>query len=150
MDVTDVTENAMDVTAAIHQQLAADLPLAALLSRYREGPAIFNGVVPPDAEPPWILIEGIRRDEAADTRGLRLRRLQVRLRCIAAAGAGGGRLQALAARAQALLHGTAPAKGSGAFLAQSCSGPLVEPGGPGYLQQRLELSLLFNDFEEEP
>ena len=138
----------MDVIALLHRHLAADLPLAALLASYRGRPAVFTERVPPDAEPPWILIEGILRDVAEDGRGVRLRRVEVGLRCLDRAAAGGGRLWAVAARARVLLHGEALAAASGAFLAPACSGPVAEAAEPGFLQRRLDLSLLLNDVEE--
>ena len=138
----------MDVIAFLHGRLAEDLPLAALLASYRGGPAVFSEKVPPDASPPWVLIEGVVRDSSEDCRGLRLRRQEVRLRCLDRGSEGGGRLQAIAARVRALLHGEGMAAASGALLAQSCSGPLLDPGEAGFQQRRLELSLLFNDLEE--
>jgi|SRR5690625_4206246 len=139
----------MDVIALIHARLGADLPLATLLADYRGTPAVFAERVPPDAAPPWVLIEGVYLDTPEDGRGVRLRRLQVRLRCLDRAAGGGARLQAVAARTRALLQGEALEAASGALLAQTCSGPLAEAAEAGFLQRRLELSLLFNEREEE-
>ena len=138
----------MDVIGFIHGHLAEDLPLAALLASYRGGPAVFSEKVPPDASPPWVLIEGVVRDSSEDCRGLRLRRQEVRLRCLDRGSEGGGRLQAIAARVRAAArrrHGRGQRR---ALLAQSRSGPLLDPGEAGFQQRRLELSLLFNDLEE--
>src|SRR5690606_28910034 len=116
----------MDVIAFLHGRLAEDLPLAALLASYRGEPSVFGDRVPPDAEPPWILLEGPLSEEAEDARGLRLRRLELRLRSLDRAGAGGVRLQSVAARVRALLHEWGLVTGGGLLLAQCGSGPLAE------------------------
>lgn len=139
----------MDVIAFIHGRLAEDLPLAALLASYRGEPSVFGDRVPPDAEPPWILLEGPLSEEAEDARGLRLRRLELRLRCLDRTGAGGGRLQAVAARVRALLHEWELVAGGGLLLAQVCSGPLAEAAEEGFLQHRFDVSLLCNELGEE-
>lgn len=138
----------MDVTALIHARLSTDLPLAALLSDYRGQPAVFADSVPADAEPPWILIEGVASDVPQDARGLRLRELRLALRCLDATGAGSGRLEAVAARARALLHEDDLEAAGAALLAQSCHGPIRAPSERGFLERRLELRLLLNETEE--
>lgn len=138
----------MDLAALIYQRLANDLPLAALLADYRDHPAIFHERVPLDAQPPWIVLDGVTADEPADARGLRLRSLRFALRCLAAAGEGGAALDAVAARARALLHGEELAATTGAVLAQSCAGPVAAATERGFLQRRLELRLLLNDSDE--
>lgn len=138
----------MDVVALLYDRLSADLPLAALLSNYRGHPAVFCDSVPPDAEPPWILIEGVTADAPQDARGLRVRELRLALRCLDATGAGSGRLAAVAARARALLHEGELVPAGAALLAQSCHGPIRAPAERGFLERRLELRLLLNETEE--
>lgn len=139
----------MDLIGLVHARLSDDLALAALLADYRGQPAVFSDRVPPDARPPWILIEGSVADAPADTRGLRLRALELSLRCLDKAEAGGGSLDAVAARARALLHGEELAAAGGAVLAQSCAGPLAQAPAAGFLQRRLTLRLLLNEVEED-
>lgn|SRR5690554_6068461 len=138
----------MDVVALLYDRLSADLPLAALLSDYRGQPAVFSEAVPPDAEPPWILIEGVAADVPQDARGLRLRELRLALRCFDATGAGSGRLEAVAARARTLLHDGELMAPAAALLAQTCHGPTRVRSERGFLERRLELRLLLNETEE--
>src|SRR5690606_26795827 len=139
----------MDVIAFLHGRLAEDLPLAALLASYRGEPSVFGDRVPPEAEPPWILLEGPLSEEAEDARGLRLRRLELRLRCLDRAGAGGGRLQAVAARVRALLHEWELVAGGGLLLGQFCCWRLAEAAAEGFLQHRCDVRLLCNELGEE-
>lgn len=140
----------MDPIAALHARLSADLPLAALLTVHRGQPAVFvEGPVPAEAQTPWVQLVGITADAPEDARDLRLRRLRLELRCVDAAAAGSGRLQAVAARVRALLQAPELELPGARVLAQDCAGPTLLEGDRHFLQRRLELRLLIETTAEE-
>lgn len=140
----------MDPIAVLHARLSADLPLAALLAVYRGQPAVFvEGPVPAAARPPWVQLVGVVADAPEDSRGLHLRRLRLELRCVEAAEAGTGRLQAVAARLRALLQAPDLELPGARVLAQDCAGPALLEGERHLLQRRLELRLLIETTAEE-
>lgn len=127
------------LTVAIHDRLAGDATLTALLATYTDSlgniePAIFTTDPPPgDATLPYIVSAGEITAAPFDTKTVLGRQLWRDVRCYAAPDGSAVVVEEIAERVRTLLH-RAPltVSGFGVFLAE-CSGPVVadEPDAYG-------------------
>ena len=114
------------LTAAIAARLRDDVQLAAILSAYRDEPAVFTVDPPPgDASLPYIVSAGHVADAPFDTKTELGRAIQRDVRCYAEADGSAVVVEAIAERVRELLHRQPLAvTGFGVFLAE-VSGPIV-------------------------
>ena len=95
----------MNLTEPIHERLADDATLAALLATYRGAAAVFTvDPAPGDADLPYIVAAGSVSDAAKDTKTTRIREVRRDVRCYAPATGSAVTVEAMAERARALLH----------------------------------------------
>lgn len=95
----------MNLTAAIHERLAGDSSLAALLAVYDGGPAVFTtDPAPGDAALPYIVSAGDVADAPFDTKTTRGRQVWRDVRCYAPASGSAAIVEEIAERVRWLLH----------------------------------------------
>lgn len=114
----------MNLTAALHDRMADDGTLTALLSTYQDAPGIFTtDPAPGDAELPYIVSAGQVSGSAYDTKTTRGRQIWRDVRCYAPATGSAVLIEQIAERVWALLHRhKLTVDGHETWIAE-CSGP---------------------------
>lgn len=120
----------MSITEALHDRLAGDGPLVALLATYQGAPAIFSAdPIPGDATLPCLVISGVEADEPNDTKDLRGREIRRRVRVYTDADGSELLVDEIAERARTLLHRNPldlSADGQHCYVAE-VTGPFTAP-----------------------
>jgi len=137
------------LTAAIHDRLAGDATLAALLAEYKGEPAIFTSdPAPGDSGLPYIVTAGEVVQAPFDTKNSRGRSLIRDVRCYAAASGSAAEIEAIAERVRALLHRQPLVMGpDNDWLISDVSGPVVADERD-YYGRILSLSLKAAEYGE--
>ncbi len=95
----------MNLTAALYNRLAGDATLAALLTEYRDGPAIFTtDPAPADATLPYLVSAGEVTQRPFDTKTSRGREVWRDVRCYAPPSGSASIVEEIAERVRTLLH----------------------------------------------
>ena len=114
------------LTAAIHDVLAGDAALVALLATYGGRPAVFTtDPAPGDAPLPYVVTAGDVVQIPWDTKLTRGREVWRDVRCYAAASGSAVTVEAIAERVRALLHRQAITIDGFTWVLAECSGPIV-------------------------
>lgn len=114
------------LTQAIYDTLAEDATLTALLSTYREEPAIFTTEpAPGDAEMPYIVTAGEVAQEPFDTKTTLGRDVMRDVRCYAPTNGSAGTVESIAERVRALLHRQSLSITGYGWVLSECSGPIA-------------------------
>lgn len=114
------------ITAAIHDVLAGDAALVALLATYGGRPAVFTtDPAPGDANMPYIVTAGDVVQIPWDTKLTRGREVWRDVRCYAAASGSAVTVEAIAERVRALLHRQAITIAGFEWVLAECAGPIV-------------------------
>jgi len=114
------------LTAAIHDKLAGDGPLVAMLGEYQGAPAIFTtDPAPGDTPLPFIVTAGEVSQSPDDTKNSRGRALVRDVRCYAAADGSTVLIEAIAERVRALLHRQPLTIHGYTWIISDCGGPLA-------------------------
>ena len=121
-------------TKAVHDRLAGNSQLAALLSSYNGSPAIFTAVpIPENAQLPWIVTEGVVSDEPWDTKTTTGREIVRDIRCYAIEDGSSAAIELIAERVRELFHlYRFTITGYGCFDCRA-SGPLTAPDEDGVI-----------------
>lgn len=121
------------ITEAIHDVLAGDGTLTALLATYGGEPAIFTtDPAPGDATLPYIVSAGEVAQTAWDTKLTRGWMVMRDVRCYTDATGSAAVVEAIAERARALLHRQTLAISDFECVIADCSGPVAADGQDAY------------------
>lgn len=94
-----------ELAVAVHERLAGDATLTAMLATYQGEPTVFSQeLLPGDAVLPFVLSSDPYFDEPDDTKNREGRDLRVRIRCFTAADGSGVLLRQIVDRVRVLLH----------------------------------------------
>ncbi len=132
------------LTEAIHDVLADDETLAAMLATYEGDPAVFTtDPAPGDAVLPYIVTAGEVIANPADTKTTRGRELWRDVRCYAEASGSAVTVEAMAERVRALLHRQTLEIDGFVWIWALCTGPIVADEEDAYgrivtVQMRVE------------
>lgn len=122
------------VSAAFHDRLTGDAPLAALLATWNSAPAVFTQDPPPGkATLPYIITAGSVSDVPWDTKQTRGREIRRDVRCYTVLDDAPDVVEAIAERVRTLFHRQAlTVEGFGVWLTE-CVGPITadEPDAYG-------------------
>lgn len=122
------------LSAAIHDVLAGDGTLTAMLATYGGRPAVFTiDPAPGDADMPYIVTAGDAVQTPFDTKTTRGREVWRDVRCYTATSGSAITVEAIAERVRALLHRQAIAIDDFEWILCECTGPIVidEPDAYG-------------------
>ena len=121
------------ITAAIHDVLADDATLAAMLATYGGEPAVFTtDPAPGDATLPYIVSAGDVAQVPADTKTTRGRTVTRDVRCYTEATGSAAAVETIAERVRALLHRQTIAISDFECVVADCSGPMAADGQDAY------------------
>jgi len=121
------------ITEAIHDVLAGDGTLTAMLATYGGEPAIFTtDPAPGDATLPYIVSAGEVAQTPFDTKTTRGRVAVRDVRCYTDATGSAVVVEAIAERVRALLHRQTLAISDFECVIAECSGPVVADGQDAY------------------
>jgi len=121
------------ITAAIHDVLAGDATLAAMLTTYGGEPAIFTtDPAPGDATLPYIVSAGEVAQTPFDTKTTRGRMVIRDVRCYTDATGSAAAVEAIAERVRVLLHRQTIAISDFECVVADCSGPMAADGQDAY------------------
>jgi hypothetical protein len=110
---------------AIYDKLKADATLTALLSTYKNEPAIFTvDPAPEGASLPYIVISPILEQAPFDTKNSRGRSLRIDVRCYADATGSSVIIEAISERVRTLLHRGELTINDHAWMWSLCFGPI--------------------------
>ncbi len=132
------------LTEAIHDVLADDETLAAMLATYEGDPAVFTtDPAPGDAVLPYIVTAGEVVANPADTKTTLGRELWRDVRCYAEASGSAVTVEAIAERVRALLHRQTLEIDGFVWIWALCTGPIVADEEDAYgrivtVQMRVE------------
>jgi len=121
------------ITAAIHDALASDATLAAMLSTYGGEPSIFTtDPAPGDATLPYVVTAGEVAQTPFDTKTTRGRVVTRDVRCYTDATGSAAVVEAIAERVRALLHRQTLTISDFVCVVADCSGPVSADGQDAY------------------
>lgn len=116
----------MGITAAVHDRMANDAALVALLATYQGEPAVFTtDPAPGDATLPYIVSAGDSVNAAFDTKTSRGNQVWRNIRCYDHAGGSAVRVEAMAERVCELFHRQALAVPGFVWIWAECAGPMA-------------------------
>ena len=113
------------ITEAIHERLAGDAILSAMLNTYRGEPAVFTvDPAPGDAALPYIITAGAVSQGARDTKTTLGREIVRDVRCYTAASGSSVVVEEMAERVRQLLHREPLVIANFVWILAECSGPI--------------------------
>jgi len=116
----------MPITSAIHDRMALDATLAAMLAIYDGAPAVFTtDPVPGNAALPYIVSAGEAVSTAWDTKTTRGNQLWRDIRCYDHATGSAVRVEAMAERVRQLFHRQVLVVPGFVWIWAECAGPIV-------------------------